>query len=115
MTPPKLLSSSVAFLSSSNPSGVVMCLFSDSCPSCADDALGSSSFGVTSEIPPVRLRIRGLCGQPRLLATAASFPCKLSLWSSLPAGLPGVAEVLLNHGREETSLRLLCCLSLNAG
>lgn len=61
--------------------------------------------------PPGRLRIRGRGEGPRALATAASFPCRLSLWSRLPVAPAGEAEEEVNQEREEISLRLLCCLS----
>lgn len=99
---PELLLSCVASARPSpNPSGAVVRLFPGSCPRCADDVLGSSSCGETSEIPPLQgfsgctrpltllapvsiltaecFRIRGLREEPRFLATAASFPCKLIL------------------------------------
>lgn len=131
---------SAAFVSFLWTSSVVLELFkplpffSSSSPSCADRVHGASSFCVTfnlSSTPsdweflrvtvargsfllpdsPVRLRIRGLCEEPRALATAASFPCRLSLWSRLPAAPPAGDEVKLNQEREAISFRLLCCLS----
>lgn len=59
----------------------------------------------------VRLRIKGLCEEPRALATAISFPWSPSLWSRLPAAPPGGVDAELNHEREAISFLLLCCLS----
>lgn len=62
----------------------------------------------------MRLRTRGLCEDPSALATAASLLCWLIRWSRLPAAPLVKVGVAQNHGREEISLRLLCCFSSQA-
>lgn len=62
----------------------------------------------------VRLRTRELCEDPRALATAASLLCWLMRCSKLPAAPLAEVGVVLNHGREEISCRLLCCFSSQA-